>query len=106
MQKISTLETPGLTEIRRNGNTTRQIDFAIQKLFEGFEVLLQDHAKNGEHSESNIKLTKDVQRRISNENWGHQQAGLFLFERKSTNNRYTVYSARASEEGIKNQRIH
>lgn len=41
--KISTLETPGLTSNRASGNTTRQVNFAIQKLFEGYEVIVKDH---------------------------------------------------------------
>lgn len=42
-EQISTLETPNLTSIRCDGNTTRQVDFAIQKLFQGFEVIIEDH---------------------------------------------------------------
>lgn len=44
--KISTLKTPNLTNKRRDGNSTRQIDFAIQKLFEGYIVVVEDHYFN------------------------------------------------------------
>ena len=40
---ISTLETPNLTTMRMDGNTTRQVDFAIQKLYEGFIIKVEDH---------------------------------------------------------------
>lgn len=43
MEKVSTLTCPGLTKKRRDGNTTKQVDFAIQKLFEGCEVIVRDH---------------------------------------------------------------
>jgi hypothetical protein len=43
---ISTLDNDDvkLTCIRRNGNSTRQIDEAIQCLFNGYKVIVQDHA--------------------------------------------------------------
>lgn len=43
MEIISALLCPNLNGTRRSGNTTRQIDFTIAKLFEGYEVLLVDH---------------------------------------------------------------
>ena len=41
--EISTLECPNLTTERVDGNSTRQIDFAIQKMFQGYSVKLEDH---------------------------------------------------------------
>lgn len=39
---------------RRCGNTTRQVDEWIQQLFNGGEVVVQDHAhKNGGHAHQN-----------------------------------------------------
>jgi hypothetical protein len=42
-ETINTTRCEGLTTIRRDGNTTRQVDFAIQKLFEGYNVACMDH---------------------------------------------------------------
>ena len=42
-KRISTLNTNELSSNRGSGNTTRQVDFAIQKLFEGYEVIVKDH---------------------------------------------------------------
>lgn len=41
--KVSTMECPGLTTIRRDGNTTRQINFAVERLFKGDRVIVEDH---------------------------------------------------------------
>jgi len=40
---ISTLECPNILPGRGVGNTIRQADFAIQKLFEGKVVFVEDH---------------------------------------------------------------
>lgn len=41
--KVSTLDCPNLTVVRRDGNTTRQINFAIERLFKGDRVIVRDH---------------------------------------------------------------
>ena len=42
----STLEAT-ILEGRKKGNSTRQVDYAIQRLFEGFVVQVKDHYNNG-----------------------------------------------------------
>lgn len=44
MKVINTLKTPHLLKKRRSGNTTRQINFAIDKLFQGYKVKVIDHS--------------------------------------------------------------
>lgn len=53
-ETISTLECPGLTKFHRDGNSTKQVNFAIQKLFEGYIVKVEDHAS----LELNFPITK------------------------------------------------
>ena len=73
---ISTLECPNIytglaipedRSLRLNGNTTRQVDFAIQKLFEGYYVIIQDHYLSGGDIRSNKELLERIQRRLLNE---------------------------------------
>lgn len=59
---ISTLECPNLTSFRRNGNTTRQVDFAIQKLFEGYTVKIEDHSLVGVRM--NVRLQELIMKRL------------------------------------------
>lgn len=44
---VSTLECPNITTMRADGNTTRQIDFAVQQLFKKNIVKAEDHARLG-----------------------------------------------------------
>ena len=44
MKKISTVKCPNLIKKRRSGNTTRQVDFAIEKIFNNFEIKVIDHS--------------------------------------------------------------
>lgn len=65
---VSTLETPGLTFKRADGNTSRQVDFAVQKLFEGREVLCIDHYYPFHNiSKINLELIKRIKARLENE---------------------------------------
>lgn len=69
MKTISTLECPNLTHKRADGNTTRQVDFAIQELFKGNRVLLQDHWEGGTHIRANKHLTDKLWDRLRFENY-------------------------------------
>lgn len=63
-------EWSGYLPHRKCGNTTRQIDYAIQQLFTyGFVVCL-DHNKSGEDRQSNIRLLRLVVRRLEIEHQG------------------------------------
>ena len=52
---------------RKVGNTTRQVDIAIQFLFEGRTVVVRDHYLGGIHIESNALLLKRICERLQNE---------------------------------------
>lgn len=67
---VSTMECPNLTYERADGNTTRQIDFAVQKLFEGKIVWVQDHWQNGAFKAGNRSLAISIARRLNAEHNG------------------------------------
>lgn len=49
---------------RRAGNTTRQIDYAIQELFKGNIVICLDHYQVGEHRPMNEYLMRRILSRL------------------------------------------
>jgi hypothetical protein len=53
---ISTLDCPNLTVNRKSGNTTRQVNFAVEQFFNGHIVELRDHYCHGTHKNSNKLL--------------------------------------------------
>jgi hypothetical protein len=53
-----------LTDIRRDGNTTRIVDNAIQILFSGKVCVVMDHHNVGRHSQMNEYLLKCILRRL------------------------------------------
>lgn len=61
---ISTLQCGSLLPLRRCGNTTRQIDWAIQQLYNGKVVQLKDHHLGGTHLEANENMWKEVMKRL------------------------------------------
>lgn len=61
--KVSTLDCQGLTNKRGDGNTTRQINFAIERLFKGDRVIVVDHFKS--FKASVMLLTKIVDRLVA-----------------------------------------
>lgn len=70
---VYTSQCPGLTTIRRDGNTTRQIDFAIQKLFEGYRVRVIDHYGT---RQANENLFDKILWRLNTEHEYYTQAML------------------------------
>lgn len=50
-----------------SGNSTRQINFAIQRLFEGDTVKVQDHFENGTNHRANLMLFNNIMRRLKSE---------------------------------------
>ena len=63
---ISTLDTPNLTTVRRDGNSTRQINFTIENLFKGYTVLVKDHFKHDKFVLNDF-LLKRIQKRLYKE---------------------------------------
>ena len=64
---VSTLDLVEVNPERRSGNTTRQIDAAIQALFDGHTVELNDHFKSGGCRESNKALLRRTLGRLWHE---------------------------------------
>ncbi len=52
---------------RRRGNSTRQVDYAIQKLFEGYEVIVYDHHESGDNGNVNRELKRRIIKRLEAE---------------------------------------
>jgi hypothetical protein len=52
---------------RKVGNTTRQIDLAINQLFAGKKTKVLDHSKNGRDGNENKKLMSKIVKRLKNE---------------------------------------
>jgi hypothetical protein len=65
--KTSTLECPELTTLRRNGNTSRQVNFAIELLYLGHRVIVEDHYRDGEDLNANNLLLIRILNRITSE---------------------------------------
>jgi len=65
---ISTLLCPNLTIVRADGNTTRQIDFAVQALFKGERVEVKDHWESGQNLAANRDLLSRIVARVNIEN--------------------------------------
>jgi hypothetical protein len=65
---ISTLDhNIKLTHIRRDGDSTRQIDVAIQTIFDGNVCKVEDHWEAGSHREANKNLFNRILKRIRSE---------------------------------------
>lgn len=63
---------------RRAGNSTRQINAAIEYLFQGFLVQIRDHFQDGKNRKANEHLFKKVLERLDAE---HGVDKLILTER-------------------------
>lgn len=68
-EKRSTLGilTNNMSIKRRTGNTTRQVDFAIQLLYEGYIVVVQDHWDGGTNHHANDHLFRRIIDRFQTE---------------------------------------
>lgn len=66
---------------RRAGNTTRQVDLAIQLLFEGHCVTAKDHFKWGGFRQANERLFELIIRRLS---WEHRGVEFEVDRKKLT----------------------
>jgi hypothetical protein len=52
------------------GNTTRQVNFAVEKILQGEEVICEDHFENGGNKRINRLLFDRVLRRLAIEHSG------------------------------------
>lgn len=57
----------GLTSRRRDGNSTRQIDNAVQLLFRGETIRVLDHWEDGQHQNANEFLFRGIMKRLTYE---------------------------------------
>jgi len=83
MNKIikSTLDSTKDYNLRRKGHTTRQVDLAIQLLFEGYNVQVLDHFEEGNSDNANEYLLKRILDRMAHE---HPAALLSLVVDRKT----------------------
>jgi hypothetical protein len=63
-EAINTLQCGSLLPLRHCGNTTRQVDWAIQQLYNARVVQLKDHHLGGNHKEANANIWKEVMKRL------------------------------------------
>lgn len=68
---------------RRTGRTTRQVNEAIDSLFEGCRVIVRDHAENGNMHLANKDLLKKIIRRLEVEH-GIKEPDVFVNEQNVT----------------------
>ena len=66
-QRANTISGVAILPGRMTGNSTRQVDKAIQLLFEGFVVEVRDHYEDGHHNKMNHMLFARVLNRLSAE---------------------------------------
>jgi hypothetical protein len=75
---IDTIASLDFSDRRRKGNSTKQIDFAINVLFKGYEVKVLDHYENGTNRKANEDLFERILKRLSAEH----RLDLLVKERK------------------------
>jgi hypothetical protein len=49
---------------RRTGNTTRQVNYAVEQLFKGFVVQVKDHFQEGKNTAANQELFRRILKRL------------------------------------------
>jgi len=59
-----------ITNIRRDGNTTRQINFAIKTLFKKGKIKVLSHDGFGNNHKHNLALLNRIKLRLQNEHSG------------------------------------
>lgn len=62
---ISTLQCGTILPMRQCGNTTRQVDWAVQKLYEGEQIKCQDHYMGGRDKGANEGLLQQIRTRLN-----------------------------------------
>ena len=67
IKSVNILQNASVVSGRKVGNTTRQIDMAIQAIFSGQLVKVLDHYENGESTSSNNRLFDLIIRRLERE---------------------------------------
>lgn len=76
-KEVNVVENVDIFNRRRCGNTTRQIDYAIQKLFEGRRVVARDHYRYPESWRiTDLDLFNRILRRLSIEHGLDRMVGL------------------------------
>lgn len=78
--KVKDLSEAEITRGRGTGNTTRQVDLAIQLLFSGYKVEVKDHYNGGELRAANENLFDRILRRLSMEHHLRNESGSMLVD--------------------------
>lgn len=65
--KKSLIEDVDIRIGRYKGNTTRQVNKAIDLLFDGYVVIIKDHWENGENIDANYELFNAIILRLKTE---------------------------------------
>lgn len=85
LKRVTTIEgmSDKITYKRRDGNTTRLVDNAIQILFKGHICVVLDHYQRGRHRDSNERLFKEIMRRLDAEHrWLFEERRLKIDRNK------------------------
>lgn len=84
LKRVTTLEGMGevITSKRKDGNTTRLIDNAIQILFKGHICVVLDHHEMGKHEGANKDLFNAILRRLDNEHRLFFNKEIVKFDKK------------------------
>ena len=75
---ISTLAVEDIRKGRISGNSIRQVDFAIDKLYEGYRIKAEDHCQNGKDKKANRYLFDRIVKRLEFE---HNLRHLFATDK-------------------------
>lgn len=78
-EKIGLLNNVQFSQGRGKGNTTRQIDKAIQILYDGCIVEVRDHWEHGRHRRANENLFTRILDRLNSE---HRSPGIKIDRKK------------------------
>lgn len=69
---LQNLPDNAIVDGRRMGNSTRVADHAIQELFSGKKIHVQDHWENGRHDKANKFLFRTIMDRLKMEHPGQR----------------------------------
>ena len=74
MKTVSTLDGMYFSSQRASGNTTRIINFAIELLFRGETIKVEDHHENGTNAMANRMLADRIMGRLVSEHFNDDKS--------------------------------
>jgi len=84
MKAESTLDGMYFSSLRASGNTTRIINFAIEMLFRGITIKVEDHFENGTNSMANRMLADRIISRLISEHFNDDMSRVDFNRSKMT----------------------